>query len=185
MRMQLAWWLPANARDSGSIPGSGGSPGGGNGNPLQYSCLGNPMDRRAWRGLWCEPVSLQEVRHDWASTHAHHSWLFIHLTDFPRLSSWQVPAGASLWMTAASSFDGSSQGGVTGGRASAKAARRNSSQWQFYWVDSSILLSWHSALLTWWRVWEKMRKGRFAFQIAMSSFTGTDFILNNYSTDIY
>ena len=34
--------------DMGSIPGSGGSPGGGHSNPLQYSCLENPMDRRAW-----------------------------------------------------------------------------------------------------------------------------------------
>ena len=34
--------------DLGSIPGSGRSRGGGNGNPLQYSCLGNPMDRGAW-----------------------------------------------------------------------------------------------------------------------------------------
>ena len=34
--------------DLSSIPGSGRSPGGGNGNPLQYSCLGYPMDRRAW-----------------------------------------------------------------------------------------------------------------------------------------
>ena len=43
---------PANAgdtRDTGSIPGSGRSPGVGNGNPLQYFCLGNPMDREAWR----------------------------------------------------------------------------------------------------------------------------------------
>ena len=43
---------PANAgdiRDVGSIPGSGRFPGGGNGNPLQYSCLENPMDRGAWR----------------------------------------------------------------------------------------------------------------------------------------
>ena len=42
---------PANAgdiRDAGSIPGWKGSPGGGNGNPLQYSCLENPMDRGAW-----------------------------------------------------------------------------------------------------------------------------------------
>ena len=42
---------PANAGDAGDvslIPGSGRSPGGGNGNPLQYSCLGNPMDRGAW-----------------------------------------------------------------------------------------------------------------------------------------
>ena len=44
--------LPATAgaaRDVGSVPGSGRSPGGGNGNPLQYSCLGNPMDRGAWQ----------------------------------------------------------------------------------------------------------------------------------------
>jgi len=40
---------PANARDMSSIPESGGSPGGGNGNPLQYSCLENSMDRGAWR----------------------------------------------------------------------------------------------------------------------------------------
>ena len=43
--------LPANAgdlRDVGSIPGSGRFPGGGNGNPLQYSHQENPMDRGAW-----------------------------------------------------------------------------------------------------------------------------------------
>ena len=43
--------VPANAgdiRDSGLIPGLGRSPGGGNGNPLQYFCLGNPIDRGAW-----------------------------------------------------------------------------------------------------------------------------------------
>ena len=43
--------LPVNAgdtRDVGSIPEPGRSPGGGNGNPLQYSCLKNPMDRGAW-----------------------------------------------------------------------------------------------------------------------------------------
>ena len=38
-----------NAGDLGSIPGPGRSPGGGNGNPLQYSCLENSMDRGAWR----------------------------------------------------------------------------------------------------------------------------------------
>ena len=44
--------LPANAghvRDVGLIPGLGRSPGEGHGNPLQYSCLENPMDRGAWR----------------------------------------------------------------------------------------------------------------------------------------
>ena len=43
--------MPANARDirdTGSIPGSGRSPGGGHGNPLQYFYLENPMDRGAW-----------------------------------------------------------------------------------------------------------------------------------------
>jgi len=40
---------PANAGDMSSIPGFGRSPGGGNGNPLPYSCLENPMDRGAWR----------------------------------------------------------------------------------------------------------------------------------------
>ena len=39
---------PANAVDVGSIPGSERPPGEGNGNPLQYSCMGNPMDRGAW-----------------------------------------------------------------------------------------------------------------------------------------
>ena len=40
---------PANAEDVGLISGWGRSPGEGNGNPLLYSCLGNPMDRGAWR----------------------------------------------------------------------------------------------------------------------------------------
>ena len=40
---------PANAGDAGSIPGLGRSPGGENDNPLQYSCLENPMDRGAWK----------------------------------------------------------------------------------------------------------------------------------------
>ena len=43
---------PADAGDEGSIPGSGRSPGEGNGNPPQHSCLGNPMDR----GAWCATV---------------------------------------------------------------------------------------------------------------------------------
>ena len=45
---------PANAgdaRDAGLIPRSGRSPGGGNDNPLQYSCLENPMDRVAWQSI--------------------------------------------------------------------------------------------------------------------------------------
>ena len=50
----LPRWLcgknpPANAGDMGLIPGLGSYPGEGNGNPLWYSCLGNPMDRGAWQ----------------------------------------------------------------------------------------------------------------------------------------
>ena len=40
---------PCNARNPGSVPGLGRFPGGGNGNPLQYSCLENAMDRGAWQ----------------------------------------------------------------------------------------------------------------------------------------
>ena len=40
--------LPGNTRDTGFIPGPGRFPGGGNGNPLHYSCLENPMDRGSW-----------------------------------------------------------------------------------------------------------------------------------------
>ena len=49
--------LPANAGDMSLIPGLGRSPGEGSGNPLQYSCLGNPMDKRSLLGYsswWCK-----------------------------------------------------------------------------------------------------------------------------------
>ena len=42
---------PANAGDTGSIPGWGRFPGGRNGNPLQYSCWDSPMDRGAWKAI--------------------------------------------------------------------------------------------------------------------------------------
>ena len=45
--------LPTNAGDAGLIPGSVRSPGEGNGNPLQYSCLGNPKDRGVWWATVC------------------------------------------------------------------------------------------------------------------------------------
>ena len=50
---------PANAGDLGSIHGLGRAPGEGNGNPLQYSCLENPMDRGAFVSM-----ELQRVGHD-------------------------------------------------------------------------------------------------------------------------
>ena len=55
---------PASAgdlRDEGSIFGSGGSPGGGHGNPLQYSCLENPIDRGAW---WLQSIGSHRGGHN-------------------------------------------------------------------------------------------------------------------------
>ena len=52
-------------RDAGSIPGSGRSTGGGNGTPLQHSCLGNPMDRGAWR------AAVSGVPESWAGLGTH------------------------------------------------------------------------------------------------------------------
>ena len=53
-----------NTGDPGLIPGSGRSPGEGNGNPLQYSCLENPTGRGAWQAT---VHGIQRVRHDLAS----------------------------------------------------------------------------------------------------------------------
>ena len=53
---------PANAEDVDLIPGSRKYPRGGNGNPLQYSCLGNPMDRGSCRGY--SPWGRKRVGHD-------------------------------------------------------------------------------------------------------------------------
>ena len=79
------WWfsqvalvvknLPTKARevrDVGSVPGSGRSPGGGHGNPLQYSCLENPMDRGAWRAT---VTGSQRVRHNWSMS------MYVHTSD--------------------------------------------------------------------------------------------------------
>ena len=59
-----------NVRDLGSIPGLGRFPGEGNGNPLQSSCLENPMDRGAW---WATVHGVARVRHDLATKPPNHS----------------------------------------------------------------------------------------------------------------
>ena len=66
--------LPASAGDTGdtsSIPESGRSPGGGNGNPLQYSCLENPRDREAWQATVRLPLwgSKKSDKTEYADTH--------------------------------------------------------------------------------------------------------------------
>ena len=70
---------PANAgdiRDVGSIPGSGRSPRGGNGNPLQYSCLENPMGKRTKEPGGLQSIESQRVRHN-GSDLTHMQWSMI------------------------------------------------------------------------------------------------------------
>ena len=74
--------MPTNARDIrdvGSVPGVGGIPGGGHGNPLQYSCLENPMDRGAQQAIvngatksWT--LSDKAYTHTHTHTHTHSSF---------------------------------------------------------------------------------------------------------------
>ena len=72
---------PANAGDVGSIPGWGRSPGEGNGNSPQYSCLENSMDRGAWQatvyGVELQSMGSQRVGHDSATN----TFSFFILTD--------------------------------------------------------------------------------------------------------
>ena len=73
--------LPASAghiRDSSSIPGSGRSPGEGNGNPLQYSCLENYMDRRAWdhkSQIWLSYWTISRANLDWKTMRRIHLYI--------------------------------------------------------------------------------------------------------------
>ena len=74
----LPWWLSnkesacsaAASGNTGSIPGSERSPGKGNSNPLQYSCLENPMDRGTWRAT-VHRVTKNQTWLKWLSTYAH------------------------------------------------------------------------------------------------------------------
>ena len=78
--------MPASTGDTGnmgSIPGSRRSPGGGNGNPLQYSCLENPVDRRTWRGTVHRVTQIESDMTE-ATEHAH-----IHRLTFHFLSCFQ------------------------------------------------------------------------------------------------
>ena len=67
--------LPANAVATGmwvwKIPGLGRSPGGGNGNPLQYSCLENSMDGRAWWDIVHGVTESDMAEHTGTQTHLH------------------------------------------------------------------------------------------------------------------
>ena len=72
---------PANGGAMGVIPGSGRSPGEGNGNPLQYSCLGNPTDREAW---WTTVQGVQRVGQDLVTEQQQMSLVVGHMSYGPR-----------------------------------------------------------------------------------------------------
>ena len=76
-----------NAGDLGLIPGLGRSPGEGNGNPLQYSCLENPTDGGAW---WATSMGSQRVGHDWV-TSLYIIWQVDSLLLLSRLCLWFPP----------------------------------------------------------------------------------------------
>ena len=83
---------PAHAgdiRDAGSVPGLGRSPGGGHGNPLQYSCLDNPMDRGTWRAT-VHGVAKSRTRLERLSMqHAKHTRGFL-------LETWSLETGVQV-----------------------------------------------------------------------------------------
>ena len=80
--------LPADARDTGSIPGSARSPGEGNGNPLQYSCLENPMDGGAWLAT-VHGVAKSRTRLSDFTTHSQHDLpvMMLNFGQLPELMS--------------------------------------------------------------------------------------------------
>ena len=86
--------MPANVGDTGSIPGWGRSPEGGNGNPLQCSCLENPMDRGAWRAT-VHGVAKSQMLNEWMSTAQHKSSAAtkVKACRFPQ----HTGTGLSLW----------------------------------------------------------------------------------------
>ena len=91
-----------NTGDAGSIPGPGRSPGEGNGNPLQYSCLGNLMDREAWRAI---VHGVSRVRYDLVAkppAPAHASmWNGFPKTSNTSSRSWKMLESDSLSMSLA------------------------------------------------------------------------------------
>ena len=90
---QLLKNLPANEGDMGSVPGLGRSPGEGTCNPLQYSCLGNPMDGGAWQATVPRVTRVgHKLASDKTTTNNHISLIFSKLSPYSS-QSWRKPLG--------------------------------------------------------------------------------------------
>ena len=86
--------MPANARDTSSVPGSGRSPGEENGNPFQYSCLRNPIDGGAWRATVHGVTKSQMRLRDFTFT-----FTFITFHGYPGISVVKnLPAKQEMWI---------------------------------------------------------------------------------------
>ena len=83
-----------NVGDLGSIPGLGRSPGGGHGNPFQYSCLENPMDKRVWWVTVCGVTKKLDTT-EWLSTTQH---IWINVTSFSWCVGWALGLTGSLFL---------------------------------------------------------------------------------------
>ena len=85
--------------DVGLVPGLRRSPGGGNGNPLQNNCLGNPMDRRGWRVQSIGVTKSQTQWSNWAHTHTFSTPLFLLLLiSFLFLSLLAITQKLKMWV---------------------------------------------------------------------------------------
>ena len=92
--------LPANAgdmRDVGSIPGLGRCPGGVHDNPLQYSCLENPIDRGAWRAT-VHRVTKSQTWLKWLSRQAHTCWNRTTLHNYVNKSDYRIVCNMCIYV---------------------------------------------------------------------------------------
>ena len=132
---------PANAgdgSDEGSIPGSGRSPGGGHGNPFQYSCLEYPMDKGAWR------ARVHRVTKSWTRLKRQHTHTHTHGEAEMRGSLLLTPNGTELpwWLSSKESACNAGAAGDVGSiprseRSSGEghAAHSSTLAWRILWTE--------------------------------------------------
>ena len=82
--------------DKGSIPETGRSPGEGNGNPLQYFCLGNLVDRAAWQAILHEVTESQTQLGDWACMHTHLKYIWFLFDNYISIMEKEMATHSSI-----------------------------------------------------------------------------------------